>query len=87
MQELKKFLEKNNFSKHLNKLNRKLKDKKIIIYGAGKFFRAIVENYDLSNLNIIGICDKSFTSSDNGELLFGFPKITRSCLNMYDYDL
>ena len=54
MQELKKFLEKNNFSKRLNKLNKKLKDKKIIIYGAGKFFRAIVENYDLSNLGTTG---------------------------------
>ena len=86
MQEVKKILKIHNFLKKLKILNKKHKDKKIIIYGAGKFFKAIVENYDLSSLNIIGICDKSFTSSDNGELLFGFPKITRSCLNMYDYD-
>lgn len=86
MQELKKFLDDNNFPKRLKNLNKKLKNKKIIIYGAGKFFQTIVKNYDLSSLNIIGICDKSFSSADNGELLFGFPKITRSCLNMYDYD-
>lgn len=38
MQELKKFLDDNNFPKRLKNLNKKLKNKKIIIYGAGKFF-------------------------------------------------
>lgn len=86
MQELKTYLKYNKFSKHLSKIEQQLKGKNIIVYGAGKLFQTIVDNYDLSNLNIIGICDAKYTSVDNGELYLGYPKMTRSCLDLYKYD-
>src|SRR5574344_1156950 len=52
------YLENYNFKKHLEKLNKKLKGKKVVIYGAGIFFEAIHEFYDLSKLDIIGISDR-----------------------------
>ena len=58
------YLERINFQKHLNKLAKKLKDKTIIIYGAGAFFNALNEKYDLSVLNIIAIADRKFINHE-----------------------
>lgn len=55
-EELKKF----NFNKHLKKIGKYLKNKNIIIYGAGSYFEIIKKYYDLSKLNILGICDQRF---------------------------
>ena len=54
------YLKKNKFEKRLKDLNKKLKGKKIVVYGAGLLFNAIIDNYDLSNLNIIAISDRKF---------------------------
>ena len=62
------YLKKVNFGKQLKKLEKKLKGKTAIIYGAGQFFRCICENYDLDGIEISGICDKSFENFD-GEFL------------------
>jgi hypothetical protein len=59
-----RYLERINFQKHLNKLAKKLKDKTIIIYGAGAFFNALNEKYDLSVLNIIAIADRKFINHE-----------------------
>ena len=67
------YLEKYNFKKRLNKLNNKLKNKKIVIYGGGVFFQALKEYYDLSNLNIIGIADIKFENHLDGEKFLGYP--------------
>lgn len=58
------FLEKYKFDKQLKKLNKKLKNKKVLIYGAGLLFQAIKENYDLSKLNIIAISDQKFAENE-----------------------
>ncbi len=68
-----KYLKKINFKKHLKKIEKILKDKKIVIYGAGIFFEIIQENYDLSNLNIIAISDRKFSESGANEKIFGYP--------------
>ena len=52
-----KYLQENNFEKYFAKLINKLKGKKILIYGAGQIFKFIKKNYDLSELNVVGICD------------------------------
>lgn len=46
-----------NFEKQLKKLEKKYQNKKIILYGIGKYFDAIIENYNFSKLNIIAISD------------------------------
>ena len=46
--------------RQINKLARKYKNKKIVIYGAGEYFQILKNNFDLSKLNIVGIADKKF---------------------------
>lgn len=49
--------------RQINKLARKYKNKKIVIYGAVEYFQILKNNFDLSNLNIVGIADKKFETS------------------------
>ena len=46
--------------KQFEKLKRKYKDKKIILYGVGKYFQEIKASFDLSSLNIIAVSDKKY---------------------------
>lgn len=64
-----------NFEKQLNKLSKKYQNKKIVLYGAGSFFDIIINNYNLSKLNIIAICDKKFESTDSPESYAGYKTI------------
>lgn len=66
------YLESFNFEKHLKKLNKKLKNKKIIIYGAGAFLEVIKKYYDLSKLNIIAVADKRYSINDDSETFLGY---------------
>ena len=75
MADLLNYLKRKNFAKRLIKLKRQLNNKSVIIYGAGKLFRIIMDNYDLSNLNSIGVCDKSFSTADEASQIFGYPQI------------
>ena len=54
------FLKRRNFKSRLKKLTQKLKNKKIVIYGAGQLFEEINRHYDLSGLNIIALADRKF---------------------------
>ncbi len=58
------------FDKHLKKLTKKLKNKSVILYGAGSFLEVINKYFDLSGLNIIGISDKRFDKEGNTEDTF-----------------
>lgn len=60
MDNMKEYLEKKHFDKTLKKLNKKLEGKKIVAYGTGQLFDAMIENYDLSKLNIIAVSDKKY---------------------------
>ena len=44
----------------MDKLSQKYKNKKVVLYGAGQYFKFIKQNYDLSRLNIIAVSDKKF---------------------------
>ena len=54
------FFNDNNAQKQIDKLAKKFKNKKVVIYGAGIYFQIIKNNFDISKLNIIGIADKKF---------------------------
>lgn len=60
------------FEVHLKKLIKKLEGKKVLIYGAGVFFQAIHEFYDLSGLNIIGISDRKFSDENASKEFLGY---------------
>ena len=81
-----KYLQENNFENYFAKLINKLKGKKILIYGAGQIFKFIKKNYDLSELNVVGICDRQFLKSQEGEDFFGYRIIHVENINNYDYD-
>lgn len=49
--------------RQINRLARKYKNKKIVIYGCGIYFLDLYKNFDLSKLNIVGIADKKFEAS------------------------
>lgn len=80
------FLEQVNFEKQLKKLNKKLKNKKIIVYGTGLLFQTILQNFDLSNLNIIGISDRKYVDNDEGKEEFGYKVILLSKIVDYKPD-
>ena len=65
--EEKKYLKKVNFKKEFYNLKNTLKNKKILIYGAGILFETIYKNYDFSDLNIVGISDKKFESENSAK--------------------
>lgn len=61
------YFDKINEQKYLNKMAKKLKDKKVLLYGAGMISEVLLENYDLSKFNIVGISDKRFERSGERE--------------------
>ena len=75
MDNLLESLEEFKFKKQLEKLNKKLKNKTVVIYGTGLLFQKIKENYDLSNLNIIGVSDRKYTTEEEGRESFGYKII------------
>ena len=68
----KDFLKKIKFDKKLQKLSKKLKGKKILFYGAGKMFCAMVENYDMSVFDAGGISDKRFLQQNDETEFMGY---------------
>ena len=56
---------KENYQRQLNNLSKKYKNKKVVLYGAGIFFKNMKQNYDLSQLNIIAVSDKKFEGIEN----------------------
>ena len=61
--------------KYINKISRKYKDKKIIVYGAGSFSKSIFEKYDLSELNIIAVADLKFETALEKEF-YGYKGVS-----------
>lgn len=71
--ELKSWLKKRNFKKNLDNLKKKYKNKKILLYGAGILAKVILDNYDLSELNIIAVSDSKFKGN---EIFYGLKTIS-----------
>lgn len=83
----KEYLKKINFNKYLVNLKKKLKHKKVIIYGTGMLFQYIYSNYDLSDINIIGISDIKFSEEHEGEQYLGQRIIPKNSILKYDVDV
>lgn len=66
------YLKKINFKRHLKRIEKKLRGKSVLIYGAGAFFQTLVKEYDLSCLNIIGISDRKFINHENKDVCLGY---------------
>lgn len=81
-----KYLKEVNAQKQIDKLSQKYKDKKVVIYGAGLYFRVLKENFNLSGLNIVAICDKKFEASKTGNPSEYLP-IVPDELKTFDYDV
>ena len=84
--DLKKYLKLNYAQKQLDNFAKKYKNKKIVIYGAGNYFQLIEENYDLSQINIVGITDIKFASDKNLNTTKYLP-LAPNELKDYDYDI
>lgn len=84
MEALEKHLKSCKFEKNYKKLKKKLKDKRIIVYGTGLLFQHIQKNYDLSELNIIGVSDIKYSLSQEGEMDLGYPIVPKSKIEEYN---
>lgn len=82
----KRYLEKKKAQKVINKFAKKYADKKIILYGAGVFAEDLLNYYDLSKLNIVGISDAKFKIDKEGEF-FNYKKISPDDIVKQDFDL
>lgn len=76
-----------NFDKYFKKLVKKLKGKTIIVYGTGSLFQLIQEKYDLSQLNIIGVCDNKYVLNEEGRIDLGYKVIPLVKLEDYQCDV
>ncbi len=69
----------------IDKLAKKYKKRKIVVYGAGQFSNVIFQNYDLSKLNIVAVCDKKFEEAERS--FFNCRCISPDELKNFDCDL
>ncbi len=67
-----------------NRILNKLKNKKVIVYGAGKYFSSL--DFDFSQLNVVGLVDIKFRLEQKGKLYHGLPIIPYQCFNHNDAD-
>ncbi len=86
MADFEQYLQNIHFDKYLKKMNKKLANKKIIIYGVGSFFKYIQENYDLSLLDVIGVSDLKFKNTDEGEKYLNYNIIPLDRIISYNPD-
>lgn len=86
MSELLTHLEKVRFDNQLAKLKKKIKNKTVIIYGTGLLFQEILKNYDLSDMNIIGVSDRKYRIEDEGKMDLGYKIIPYDKIKNYPSD-
>lgn len=84
--EFKEYLKVYNTQEKIDKLAKKYKNKRIVLYGAGQFSQCIFENYDLSKLNIVGVADKIF-EDDKTHKFYNLNCIKPADLRTMDYDV
>lgn len=58
-----------NIQADIDELAKKYKGKKVLLYGAGIFARTIFKNYDLSELDVMGISDIKFKGESKEQFL------------------
>ena len=84
--DFKEYLELYNAQAKIDKLAKLYKNKKIAIYGAGQFAKAIFDNYDVSKLNIVAVADIRFEKEKNANF-FGYNCIAPRELGYLDCDV
>ena len=80
------YLYKYDIQNKINKIAKKYKNKKIVIYGAGRFAQYLFENYDFSKLNIVAIADNKYNTLAN-ETFCNHKTISPIEINNYNPDL
>lgn len=85
--DFKQYLDSIKFDKYLKRLSKKLKNKKVIVYGSGSLFQYIKENYDLTSINICGISDMKFAQDDKGKECLGYKIVPKSELADEEFDV
>lgn len=80
------YLKDYNIQKKIDKFAKKYKNKKILIYGAGKLSDFIFKNYNLSKLNIIAVSDIKYEPS-NDELFHGNRCLSPAELAKTEFDV
>lgn len=86
MIDFEKFLQECNAQKKIDKLSKKYRNKRIILFGIDDFCITILKNYDLSKLNIIAISDIENNSKLKTQQL-DFKYINSKDLSLIDADL
>ena len=76
----------NALAKKINRLKKKLKNKRVLIYGTGKFFTETYNNYNLSDLNIIGVADKKYELNISIKEDFGYKVVRISEIHKQNAD-
>ena len=84
--DLEKYLQEINAQKQIDKIAKKYKGKKVLIYGAGTFFDLICKKYDISALNIVAISDMKF-ANDTSLNTTDFKAIKPDHMKDYDCDV
>jgi len=86
MADILKYFREVNAQKQINKLTKKYKNKKIVVYGAGLYFQILNDNFDLSKLNIVAISDKKFETNKESNTTKYIP-LTPDELKEFNYDV
>lgn len=77
------YLKKIKFKKSFKKLKKKMRNKKVVIYGTGSFFQYINSHYNLKELNIIGVSDMKYSLTQEGEKDLGYKIIPKGLITKY----
>lgn len=72
--------------RQIDKLAKKLKGKKVVIYGAGQYCRTLFDNYDLSKLNLVAVADRAFEDETKRDF-YGLNCIVPGDLKEFDCDI
>lgn len=80
------FFNENNAQNQINRLAKKYKNKRIVIYGAGIYFQILMKNFDLSKLNIVGIADRKFEQNRDSNST-PYTALSPQELNDIDFDV
>lgn len=82
----KSYLKKKQAQDMIDRLSQEYKGRKIVLYGVDLFTGDLFRNYDLSNLNIIGVADTTFERHKQGDF-YGYKKFEPKELLDLDFEL
>lgn len=79
------YLDKIEEQKYIDILSQVLNGKKVLLYGAGIVAQVLIDKYNLTNINIIGISDKKFETFKEDEFK-GYKAFPPSDLKKQNFD-